>query len=133
MKQDVEALSRLLQVHLRSQTEQPSRLPRNSTDAFAIITVINSLRGACLLSSLTATRSTLIALQDSLYSITPAGRGDKLAIVVHQASQQLFIVDKDHLLKRARDRKALRLLFYAIDADIGDEAERVHVSILRSS
>lgn len=119
---EVQALARALQTSLIQQT--PSiRLSRAAslTESGSILAVVHSLRTACLLSVLPASQSVISALQSALTHT----RG--IAILVHEPSQQVFILNLDLFQKRWCD-VGHSGLFYAIDSDGRADNKRVEVS-----
>jgi hypothetical protein len=119
---EVQALARALQTSLSQQTPS-SRLSRSAslTESGSILAVVHSLRTACLLSVLPASQSVITALQDAL--VPTKG----IAIVVHEPSQQVFILNLDLFQKRWCDAGHSGL-FYAIDSDGREDNKRIEVS-----
>lgn len=126
---EVLSLAKALQTSLR-QRVRPVRLSRNAsvTEAYAIWSVLSSLRTACLLSTLTASQSGLAGLEDVLRSyMERQGGGQPVSIVVHDASEQVFVVNTDLFSQRWADA-GRRDLFYAVDGNFPSEQDRVQVS-----
>ena len=122
-------LARALQTSLRKGV-RPVRLSRNASvnEAYAIWSVLSSLRTACLLSTLTASHSGLAGLEDVLRSyMERQGSSQPVSIVVHDTSEQVFVVNTSLFSQRWTDA-GRRDLFYAVDGEFPSEQERVQVS-----
>lgn len=92
-------------------------------ESSSILAVVNGLRISCLLFTLTASHCSLIALQ----SILNQFQFYQVSVVVHQASQQLFIVHRPMFLQRWKEI-CRRDLFFAIDEGEKFEHNRIQVS-----
>jgi hypothetical protein len=120
----VQAFATILQ-RVLGRTLRSNRLSRKGavSESFSILSVVYGLRTSSLLSTLIASHSNLVALQDAL---TEAGAYEVI-VLVHESSQQIFVVNKTTFLHRYNDIEQ-RNLFYAVDATIKTEQERIQVS-----
>lgn len=106
---------------------QPIHLSRHACQAesFSILSVVNGLRSSCLLSALTASHTSLVALQGAL----DHARADHVLLVVHVASGQLFVLHRSLFVQRWTD-EGRKDLFYAVEAGRPARQERVQVRVI---